>query len=187
MSASVDWVVDLEASEDEAGALATRALGFLVHERIVLPTPQASWPRAGRLLPPGPKAHAWSVHVSPEMPGCGLEVVTERKVFHTGDNVVQALRCPQCAKRHLAMDLPWQDAVHDWHFGRSTDRLQCPACGAAEPISCWRFLEFDWAFGCLGFGFNNWAISMRLAEAIAAVLGHRCRTVHEHLQRGRLG
>lgn len=59
--------------------------------------------------------------------------------------------------------------------------LACPACAHSTPIIDWTFLEFDWAFGNLGFGFNNWMIDARLAAELSLALGHRTKVVYAHI------
>lgn len=183
MSDNVEWVVDLDASLDEAQVLAAKVKDWLLAQGIISNRACAGPSyRGGELLLPGPNAAAWSVAGDAEFPSMhGFGIVTERTVFHTGDNGIQGLRCPRCVQQHDPDDLAWSDAVGAWFDEEGSDALQCPACGCESSIVDWRFLDLDWGFGNLAFGFWNWPITERLAEAIGAVLGHRCRLVGEHI------
>lgn len=181
LSDAIDWVVDVDASLEETGASATKVVSWLVSQGIILHSTRESMWQQGRLYEPGPRAAEWSVYVNSGVTQCGLEVVCERTVFHTGDNGLQGFRCPRCSARHEPDALPWSDAVGAWFEAKPDYTLTCPACNNGSPITEWRFLEFEWGFGNLGFGFNNWTITAELVAAISQVLGHQCRLVHEHI------
>jgi hypothetical protein len=116
MSDNVQWVVDLDASLDEAQVLAARVKDWLLAQSIVSNTTCAERSyRGGELLLPGPNAAVWSVAGDGEFPSMhGFGIVTERTVFHTGDNGIQGLRCPRCAQEHDPDDVAWSDAVGAW-------------------------------------------------------------------------
>lgn len=182
MSDSIDWVVDLEATSEHVDGLASRVKHWLIEQQIVLTKESGVRAYSGAtLLPPGPCAEAWSVQVARDLAMCGLEVVTKRTVFHTGDNGLDGFQCPNCGQSHGVDDVPWSDAVGGWWSQEGSHLMLCPSCQRSSSIVEWRFLEFEWGFGNLGFGFNNWPISERLAAEIGAVLGHRCRLVHQHI------
>lgn len=181
LSDAIDWVVDVEATLEEAGGLAAEVVDWLVSEGIILRSTRESMWQRGALYEPGPCAEQWSVQVIRQVDQCGLEVLCERTVFHTGDNGLQGFRCPKCSAQHEPDALPWSDAVGAWFEAKPDYILTCPACNNGSPIAAWHFLELEWGFGNLGFGFNNWSITERLATAIADVLGHRHRLVHEHI------
>ncbi|TJZ51825.1 hypothetical protein FAZ15_19960 [Sphingobacterium olei] len=79
----------------------------------------------------------------------GLEIVTERKVFDTGQNFINVLSCPHCNK-NIAFDDwdldPWNKAL--------SDNLSCTRCELETEIHNYRF-EPDWGFSDLGFTFWN--------------------------------
>jgi hypothetical protein len=182
MGASIDWVVDMEVGPEGSAAQAKKVLDFLLAEKIILPTTRESKGRRGMpLFNPGPDAESWSIQVCHDIHQCGLEVLQERTVFHAGDNGLDGFRCPSCGVEHSAEDVPWSDAVGAWYEGKPNDRMSCPACNAEPSIIDWTFLQCEWSFGNLGFGFNNWSITERLANAIGEVLGHRFGLVNEHI------
>ena len=182
LSDAIDWVVDVEATEGEAEALAEKVVDWLVSEGIILrSTRKNMWRRCGPLYEVGPRAAEWSVQVDSGVAQCGLDVLCERTVFHTGDNGLQRFRCPNCSALHEPDALPWGDAVGAWLEAKPDSTLKCSVCNNVSPITAWHFLELAWGFGNLGFGFNNWAITARLATAIAELVGHRMQVVHEHI------
>ncbi|PMS35934.1 hypothetical protein B0G57_108166 [Trinickia symbiotica] len=182
MSDHITWVVDLDASLQEAPIFAQRGLEWLIQQSIVQPFPDVE-----RLLGdldlyrPGPKAAAWSELVASDLLHCGLEISVDRTVFHTGDSGAEGIRCPHCGVAHSLESVPWDEAVDRWCASQSDDTLTCPACVRAASIVDWTFFELDWGFGNLGFGFNNWVIEPRLAEELGKVLGHRIKVVHQHI------
>jgi hypothetical protein len=182
MGWNTQWIVDLDATLAEAPQLAAAVTGWLVAEGVVstLACTQRSYGDSELLLP-GASAGQWSEFVRPDDGGLqGFEAVTGRTVYHTGDNGIQGLRCPLCARDHAVDDLPWGDAVSAWHAGQAADAMRCPACGAESGIVDWRFLDFEWGFGNLAFGFWNWSVSARLVKVVGEMLRHRVRLVHEH-------
>jgi hypothetical protein len=182
MSDSIDWVVDMEVEPEGSAAQAKKVLDFLLAERIILPTSRESmWSRSRPLFNPGPAADKWSIQIYHGVDQCGLEVLQERRVFDAGDNGLDGFRCPSCGSEHSVDDVPWSDAVGAWLEAEPNDQMGCPACGATPSIIDWTFLQCEWGFGNLGFGFNNWRITDRLASVIGEVLGHRFRLVHEHI------
>ena len=106
MSDSITWFVDLDASSAEAKELAERVSAWLVTQGIVSPLPCQA-PGGSHLLSRGESAAIWDTfpHASPVLM-CGLEIVTERRVFHTGDNGIDGIRCPACGAKHHPDDLP---------------------------------------------------------------------------------
>ena len=82
MSDSVTWIVDLDASLDEAKELAERVKAWLIAQGIVSPIPSQAVGRS-HLLSRGKSAAMWDAfpHAS-QVLMCGLEVATERRVFH---------------------------------------------------------------------------------------------------------
>lgn len=180
MSDSVTWFVDLDASLDDAKELAERVKAWLIAQGIVSPVPCQAL-GASHLLSRGETAAMWDTfpHASPVLM-CGLEVVTERRVFHTGGNGIDGIRCPACGAKHHPDDLPWSDAISAWFASESDDSMACPACHASRSIVDWEF-DSPWGFGNLAFGFWNWPISDRLLHELSAMIGHRLRLVHEHI------
>ncbi|WP_156369560.1 serine/threonine protein kinase [Duganella sp. Leaf126] len=180
MSDNVTWIVDLDASLEDAPNLAERVKIWLIAQGVVSATPCQA-PGAENLLSRGPSAAAWDayLHTSPVLM-CGLEVTTQRQVFHTGDNGIDSIRCPDCSVRRNPDDLPWSDAVGAWFEDNGNYCMKCPDCGASRSIVEWEF-DHPWGFGNLAFGFWNWPIADRMMVEISAITGNRCRLVHEHI------
>jgi hypothetical protein len=81
----------------------------------------------------------------------GLEIITERTIFDTGENEIEKLICPKCEKDISGED--W-DFLNEW-FGKKSDRLTCPSCNAATEVHDYQFVP-EWGFSDLGFTFWNW-------------------------------
>lgn len=179
MSDNAIWFVDLDASLDEVQELADQVRKWLIAQGIVSPIPCQTL-YASHLLSRGPSAAQWDTFAySHPTVLCGLEIVTERTVFHSGDNGIDAIACPAYGARHLPDELPWDDAVGAWYSGEAEHSMTCPACHMSHSIVDWTF-DMPWGFGNLGFGFWNWPINDRLLDELSAMTGHRYRLVHQH-------
>lgn len=180
MSEHIVWLVDVDVSTSEAPVLARRGLEWLACRSIIEPLCRDHLRVGdGALYRPGPKAAAWSLEIVEQSRSCGLEVTVDRRVFHSDADTI---RCPHCHALHsLEDDLPWSEAIDQWCSNQSNDKLECSACCRAASIVEWTFLELDWAFGNLGFGFNDWMIDSRLVGNLSKVLGHRVKVVHRHI------
>ncbi|MFM0490599.1 serine/threonine protein kinase [Paraburkholderia graminis] len=181
MSDNIVWVVDVDASPEEAPVLAKRGIAWLVAHSILQPVPEHDAALgSGDLYRPGPAAAEWSEQLIPDNLWCGVGLETQRTVFHSGPGP-NNVRCPHCRASHSADEVPWGDAVSAWFSEETDDTLICPTCNGRARIIDWTFLELDWAFGNLGFGFTNWMIAPRLAGELGKVLGHRVKVVHQHI------
>ncbi|WP_017875533.1 MULTISPECIES: hypothetical protein [unclassified Janthinobacterium] len=182
MGASVDWIVDLDATLDQAQALAERVKEWLIAREVISTTlcPQQAYSGAD-LMARGASAAQWDAcPLTPPFLMSGLEVAIERTVYHTGDNGIAAIRCPGCAAAYDPDDLPWSDAVGAWFSDEAECSMACPACHTSRSIVDWTF-DMPWGFGNLAFGFWNWPISEQLVNELSVLTGHRCRLVHEHI------
>ena len=81
----------------------------------------------------------------------GLEIITERQVFDTGENFIDELTCPSC-NENIALD-DWD--LNPWS-NQESNNLTCPQCGHETEIHNYTF-EPDWGFSDLGFTFWNWS------------------------------
>ena len=179
MSSNIDWVVDIEAMPDESEALAQRVVAHLLEKGIIVVN-AAAGNEHGPPYKPGPNAEGYSAQVCRDLRECGFFFTAERTVFDSGDNGVQGLTCPRCHAVHNEDELPWSDAIDGWYAGADGD-LTCGHCAKPASITEWRFLELDWGFGNLGFGFHGWSISPKMTDEIATVLRHQVQVVHQHL------
>lgn len=81
----------------------------------------------------------------------GLEIVTERSVFDTGENGLEEMICPAC-KQNIANE-EWT-FFGSW-FEDNTDNIVCPLCEKESSIHHFIFTP-QWGFSNLGFRFWNW-------------------------------
>ncbi len=81
----------------------------------------------------------------------GLEIITERQVFHTGENGIEELICPNCQQDIASED--W-DFLSEWGDNESNN-LTCPLCNVWTDIHQFKFTP-EWGFSDLGFTFWNW-------------------------------
>lgn len=80
----------------------------------------------------------------------GLSIITDRKVFDTGENFTDEIICPNC-KENIVFD-EWN--INPWN-NQETNSLNCPQCGHETDINNYIFKP-DWGFSDLGFTFWNW-------------------------------
>lgn len=81
----------------------------------------------------------------------GLEIITERQVFDTGENGMDECICQNC-NENIAFD-DWD--LNPWN-NKESDNLTCPQCGNETDINNYTF-EPEWGFSNLGFTFWNWS------------------------------
>ncbi|MGH7134435.1 MAG: hypothetical protein ACREHD_01770 [Pirellulales bacterium] len=179
MSRSVDYVVDVEASLEEASVLAERVVRELVQRGIVLPTPEYSELHgAGSDYATGPNASEAATGTLLDRPlqdgqfPCGLETHIGHEVYPAGEFGLDTLECPRCRHAHQANDLPWQEAVDEWYEASGPALLGCPSCGQSSQLTDWRFKP-AWAFGNLAFCFNEWRLKPEFVDQLTSLLGHR--------------
>ncbi|MEO8772469.1 MAG: hypothetical protein ABI402_20390 [Ferruginibacter sp.] len=82
----------------------------------------------------------------------GLEIITERQIFHTGQNGMDEVICPACNENIAGED--W-DFLSEWDDNKSNN-LTCPLCNAGTDIYQFNFTP-EWGFSNLGFTFWNWS------------------------------
>ena len=144
MSDSYQTIADVDATEDEAEALAAGLVPWLA--------------AAGVVAVPAPLGTRRD----------GIEIITGRTVFDplAADRVA----CPGC---RAEADWEWvSEAIGDWHAG-GDGRSACPACGRSLALNDWDW-DPAWAFGCLGLRFWNWPpLRPSFVAEIASRLGHR--------------
>ncbi|MFF3322961.1 hypothetical protein [Streptomyces sp. NPDC002889] len=177
-------IVDLDATAEDAEALAERALAWLVAEGIVL-AEQTHCVFGQPVRPPGPH---WARTAAPEdsdgNPSDGLAVTTGRTVFHGGQDQAEWADCPGCGGRTLfgpggeEQDDPWADdalshgdgdaadagdeewqlfsaAVGAWH-ATGEGYVECRHCAVDVPVTDWIWQPGCFALGHLGLEFWNW-------------------------------
>lgn len=80
----------------------------------------------------------------------GLEIITKRTVFISGEGYVEDIICPACKSSIELEDFDFKK----WEEGLS-DHSQCPHCKKESEINTFHF-EPEWGFSDLGFKFWNW-------------------------------
>lgn len=179
-----DWfqsIVDPEATEAEAPALADRVLRWLVDEQIVASerTDCVLSNRGGYAPGPAyvkatgsPDAHVLQLRAN------GLEVVSSHTVFHNGGLGFEIV-CAACGGRFDPPQGLWADAVSEWYDRAGQGMLACPGCSVSRPISEWQH-DPPLGFGNLGLTFWNWselidefvsAVGKRLGDRVLLVVG----------------
>jgi hypothetical protein len=83
----------------------------------------------------------------------GLEVITQRHVFHNGGNGLDEIIYPNCCANIIESD--WGDKLGEWVNETVEDKITCSQCNATHSVTEYKF-EPTWAFGNLGFTFWNW-------------------------------
>ncbi|WP_328399251.1 hypothetical protein OHS70_20545 [Streptomyces sp. NBC_00390] len=194
-------IVDLDATAEEAPALAARAVAWLAAEGIV--RAERTDCVLGKPLghPPGPN---WARTASPDDadrdPSDGLDVTTGRTVFFGGQGDADWADCPSCGGRTLfgPGDADRYDPLDDdtpadeggepldeeWEsFSRAMDAwsamgeasVECRHCGVDIPIIDWTWSHDYYAFGHLGLQFWNWPEFRQefVAELGTVLGGHR--------------
>ena len=81
----------------------------------------------------------------------GLEIITQKQVFDTGQNGIDELICPHCQDDISSED--W-NFLNDW-YEQESDNILCPLCKVSNPIHQFKFTP-KWGFSNLGFRFWNW-------------------------------
>jgi hypothetical protein len=181
MSDNVHWIVNLDVSLEQAPACAGQVTEWLLASGIILPTygPERSYD-GDFLFEPGARTAQWGQDLASLTGMCGLAVVIERRIYHTGGNGIDGIACGACGTVFDDAHLPWSDAVDGWWKDDERQDLACPACQVKSRIVDWTF-DLPWGFGNLGFGFWNWSIDASLVEQVAGLTGHRWRFVSEHI------
>ncbi|MER6316199.1 hypothetical protein ABT237_20795 [Streptomyces sp. NPDC001581] len=173
-------VVDLDASPEEAAARGERGKRWLEAEGFIRPVP---W-RGEVVYLAGPRWREavdlvhwdWRARIEglEEEPGDELCVVVGRTVFYAGQGAAPSALCPHC--RSAAPDWP-HEALDAWYTTGAAE-LDCPACTHRAPLADWNWTDDYFAFGHLGFQFDDWPpLRPRFTTALGQELGHRIRVV----------
>ncbi len=171
MSSSFQFVVDEEATLDEAPALAKRVIKALIEHGVILPTPQQhpfqiNLPR----YTTGPNAHLVTESISDCIP-CGLDIEIGRQVYCQFEGGTQGVSCPACGHYFDFNELAVSEAAEAW-FKKMDDSVKCRKCKKTNSIAAWRF-DPNWGFGNLAFKFSEWILHKDFVEYLQRKLGHR--------------
>jgi Zn ribbon nucleic-acid-binding protein len=171
------YIVDRDATLEDAPVLASRVMQWLEEQGIAAPSLDAEVAFSPATHCAGVNAKEW-VEWLDQFDQCGVRAEIGREVFHTGGNGIEGLECPQCQKVHGPDDVDWSEAVGGW-LEEQDDGLACPACAKTSSITDWRFSEMEWGFGNLAFSFDGFGVGQKLADAISQLLGHRVVIVYQ--------
>ena len=107
----------------------------------------------------------------------GLEIISSKQVFHTGEHGIDELICPQCNEDIVFEEWDLEPWVQNESIG-----ITCPNCGSTSSIYDFIF-EPEWGFSDLGFTFWNWPenINDDFIEAFKVKLGCEIAVVYQHL------
>ncbi|KAB8165332.1 hypothetical protein FH609_017380 [Streptomyces sp. 3MP-14] len=151
-------VVDLDATESGARAVADAGLAWLVGEGIVAAELTDCVLGAPLGHAPGPR---WGEAVVEDgwKPSDGLKVIAGRTVFNAGQGEPWWAMCPHCAVPvDLSADTAWEpfrDAIETWDdTGRAA--VACSGCGRTGDLTAWAWSDNYFAFAWVGFEFWNW-------------------------------
>src|SRR5262245_53460994 len=144
MSTDISYIVDSEATLEEAPRLAERVVAELLRRGIILPTPQVHETIGqGPPYATGPNV-AQAANHNDGFP-CGLDVEIGRAVYTPGSNGLDALACPECGQQFGPADIDWASAVGNWFEGQQGP-LGCANCERSTSVSEWQFTPV-WGFG----------------------------------------
>jgi len=173
-------VVDPDASEVEAPALAEKLLQWFINEGIVSPE-RSDCVLGDSGYAPG-RFHCKAIGSENQhllrLRTNGLEVVSTHTVFHNGGLGFE-LVCESCGGSFDPPQGAWGDAVGEWYDRSGPGLLACPGCQAVRAITKWRHAP-PFGFANLGFTFWNWPsllesfigeISERLGHNVTVVVG----------------
>ena len=180
MSEHFQTIVDVEATDAEAGSLAQRVCERLLAECIIAKDGSIQSIRSGdRALAgvylPGPRAaetsaRAFRGELDPEDAEFQPQV-GRCMFFHGEDGSDSEAHCPDCAGACDVVEA--LDAAFAWQKAESDTTVLCPMCGKRHEVLGLHF-EPAWGFGFLAFTFKFWSpFEHEFVDQVAAWLGHR--------------
>jgi hypothetical protein len=175
-------IVDVEATEVEAPALAEKVLAWMVSEGVVVAerTDCVLGSEGGHRA--GPRYDA-AVTAPPRSGGVdGVHAEVRRGVYDPGQGGVELVTCPRCAQSDRLQDeqtyeptARWEsvvEAIERW-YGGGPGELTCDHCRQVIGLNDWCW-EPPFAFGCVAITFWNWPLLRDSFVAdVVRVLGHR--------------
>jgi hypothetical protein len=175
-------IVDVEATDEEAGPLGERLQRWLLESGIVVDTP------ADNVLGYGPGPRYMAAVTAPDesmlrLRTNGLHLIDGRNIYHCGQEGVGPVVCPWCGQRDVLQNPETYRMNDRWdHLSGAFDRwldggdgeLDCLHCQRVVGLKQWRWEEPAFAFGSLGVCIWNWApLADAFVAEVAQVLNHR--------------
>jgi len=180
-------IADVQATDVDASELADSLVRWLIGEGVIMKIPTDCVLGADSGYPPGPDALAVVIDRDERfltLRSNGVDVSTERRVFHPGQSDLGAVHCPRCGEPVLLSDpatgsvtdqwQPFADALDAWCEG-DAGQVRCPHCSLSVTFNDWLWVPGPpFAVGFLGVTFWNWpTLSTQFIERVAEHLGHR--------------
>ncbi len=183
-----DWfqtIVDVEATAQEAEALADATVTWLVDARIIA-AEASDCVLGGAGHAPGTGYLAAVSEADPYLLTSrtnGVEIITGQAVFYSMG--AETVGCPHCRQavalsdEHGHPNAAWHelsDSIDAWFSESGDGRRPCPTCRADVGLNDWAWSP-PWGFGYLGLKFWNWPpLKPQFLTEVSRRLGHR--TVH---------
>ncbi|TWJ04594.1 hypothetical protein JN11_00306 [Mucilaginibacter frigoritolerans] len=106
----------------------------------------------------------------------GLEVVTDREVFHTGQNGLDSFICPKCNENIISNEWDLND-----YYETGNSLLLCPLCNNASDLNDY-LIEPTWGFSNLGFTFWNWPpLKDEVVQEFEKILSCKVKIINSHI------
>ena len=107
----------------------------------------------------------------------GLEVITDRTIFHTGQNGIDTFVCPLCNEDMLSDGLEFLGEYYE--DGNSV--LTCSFCKQESDLNDY-VIEPAWGFSNIGFTFWNWPdFKEEFIKEFEERLGCKVKVVFTHI------
>lgn len=99
----------------------------------------------------------------------GIELITEKQVFHNGGNGLEEVNCPCCGENNIQND--WENSLDNWYRETDSGIFKCRYCTTVNSITEFEFKP-TWAFGSFGITFWNWsALSPEFVTELEKISG----------------
>lgn len=171
MTTSIDTIVDIEATLDEAPALGERIVAVLLAQEVISPVREVhEYLGTGAEYAAGARVR-FAVDAINDCFGSGMNIQIGRSLYWPGELGLESITCPRCNHFHEPNDVDWASAAIAWSNQEGSDLLTCLRCAREVSISSWRF-EPAWGFGNLAFEFKEWFLKEEFVKQIGDALGH---------------
>jgi DNA-directed RNA polymerase subunit RPC12/RpoP len=109
----------------------------------------------------------------------GVEIITEKTVFHNGENGIESINCPSCGYDIIEED--WGTAIDEWMTDTELSSISCPNCKTANSITDYNFNP-TWGFGNFGITFWNWPeLKKSFIRELENIFGRPVKFINGHL------
>lgn len=105
----------------------------------------------------------------------GLEIISERHIFHNGGFDVEQILCSKCGADIIDQD--WQNALGEWLEDSETANITCPECKNHYSIAQYQFIP-EWGFNQFGLTFWNWnEFNSKFIQDLEALIGGKVKII----------